>query len=86
MSTALSVDPERVFFPNGTSLAAMNRWLASLQAPKAPKVRLPATPGQTFLPEPDARAREALTGFPCRVTRDRIRVTELMHATTGPCS
>lgn len=48
--------------------------------------RLPATPGQSFAPEPDWRARRALQGMvPEKLTVDRIRVVTLMRSRYGPC-
>lgn len=47
-----------------------------------------ATPGQSFLPEPDRRVKEALDGFPVEERKprpDRVRVVELMKNRTGPC-
>lgn len=45
-----------------------------------------ATPGQSFAPEPDRRAKQALSGFDERKPRpDRVRVVDLMKQRHGVC-
>jgi len=46
-----------------------------------------ATPGQTFAYEPDARAKQALDGFPVerKPRPDRVRVVDLMKQRHGVC-
>lgn len=50
--------------------------------------RLLATPGQSFTPEPDRRAKQAIDGFPVRERKprpDRVRIVELMRNRYGVC-
>lgn len=73
----------------GPRLDAREQAKAEARALKAEPVaprRLPST-GQTFAPEPDARAREALEGFaiPERPKADRVRIVELMAQRHGVC-
>lgn len=59
-----------------------------MQTPQPAKrlPRLPATPGQSFAPEPDRRARRALQGMtPDRPKVDTIRIKDLMTNRYGVC-